>query len=428
MKAHFLGIGGVGMLPLAEIVLARGWEVSGCDLKDSDPLRKLAAKGVEIALTGNDPSHVASHDLLVHTSRLSPAGMREKERAKSAGMRVQTRAELLAGLISHSRTVGVAGSHGKTTTTAMVGHILTEIGWDPSALIGDAFSSRVGAGSTLVAELDESDASLPLHRPEIAIVTNVELDHQDYFQDLEALRRCFDAFLDGLPEGGLPILCADDPWLSQRRGSRRLTYGFAPEADYRCHSGGQIDRGGRPLARLKLRVPGQHNLQNATAALAVAVELGVEPVQAAEALASFAGARRRLERLGAWRGATIYDDYGHHPTEVRVTVEAARELPHRRLLLLFQPHRYSRYMAMREDFLPVFAAADRTLITEIYGAGEENPDSVSSASLAAEASCDFVPTLEDARIWLENEVNEGDLVLLMGAGNIRSLGEKLAQE
>jgi UDP-N-acetylmuramate--alanine ligase len=425
---HLLGIGGVGSAPLAEILLARGWRVSGCDARETDETRLLASRGARIVIGEHDPSHIEGQDLLVHTTRLSPAARREKEAAEAAGVTVWSRPRLLAELVATHDSIGIAGTHGKTTTTAMVGHVLMAEGCDPSLLIGDGRSSRVGGGRTLVAELDESDRTLTLHHPRVAVVTNVEFDHGDYYRDLDDVMGVFTTFLDGLPDDGLALLCADDPWLCERRTrARRLTYGYAEGADYRCFPGGEVERAGRRLVQLHLRVPGRHSLQNATAALAVAVERGIAAEMAAGALASFTGAKRRMERLGCWRGAVLYDDYGHLPTEVRVTVQAMREVAHRRLVLVFQPHRYSRYLETREELPPALAEADRTLVTEIYGAGEPNPDGVSSAELAAAAGCDFAPDLDAARTWLEREVRAGDLVLLMGAGNIRSIGDELAQ-
>jgi UDP-N-acetylmuramate--alanine ligase len=430
-RIHLLGVGGVGSAPLAEILLARGCRVSGCDVRETAETRALAEKGARIVIGENDPVHVEGQDVLVHTTRLGPAARREKEAAEQAGLTVLNRPQLLSELVAAHDSIGIAGTHGKTTTTAMIGHVLVAAGWDASLLVGDGRSSRVGAGPALVAELDESDRTLPLHRPRLAVVTNVEFDHGDYYRDLEDVRRCFTAFIEGLPGDGLALLCADDPWLRDRAegaaGARRLTYGYAEHAGYRCHPGGEVERDGRRLARLRLRVPGRHSLQNATAALAVAVERGVAPDAAAAALASFTGAKRRMERLGSWRGAVLYDDYGHLPTEVRVTVNALRELPHRRLVLVFQPHRYSRYLEARDQLVPAVAEADRTLVTEIYGAGEPNPGGVSSAGLARAAGCGFAPDLPAARAWLEREVRAGDLVLLMGAGDIRSLGDELAQ-
>jgi UDP-N-acetylmuramate--alanine ligase len=308
----------------------------------------------------------------------------------------------------------------------MVGHMLRECGQDPTMLVGDGGSSRVGEGP-LVAELDESDKSLPLHRPGTAIVTNVEFDHGDYYRDLADVQATFAEFLSGLPADGLAVICADDEWLrAQAPAVRRVTYGYAEDAGYRCRPDGTVEREGRVLARIRLGVPGRYTLQNATAAFAVAVEGGIDPERAAAALGSFRGAKRRLERLGTWRDAVLYDDYGHLPTEVRVTIDAVRELPHRRVLFVFQPHRYSRYLETRDQLCAATAAADRVLITEIYAAGETNPGGVSSIELAGQEGCEYAADLGAARTWLEREVDAGDLVLLMGAGNIRTLGDELA--
>jgi UDP-N-acetylmuramate--alanine ligase len=409
------------------VLLARGDEVSGCDARASAATRSLEARGVEVVIGAHDPEHVRNQDMLVYTTRLSPAGRREKEAAELAGARVLSKPELLAELIAASETVGIAGTHGKTTTTAMIGHVLAEAGRDPTVLVGDGGSSRISAGRLLVSELDESDTTLPMHRPQVAVVTNVEFDHGDYFDGLEAYRRTFTSFLDGLRSGSLAVTCHDDPWLRDRQvPGRRVTYGFAEDADFRCHEGGRVEHHGRCVAELRLLLPGRHTLQNATAALAATMGLGVDPAVAAAALNTFAGARRRMERLGAWRGAVFYDDYGHHPTEVRVTLAALRELPHRRLVLVLQPHRYSRYRDEEAAFVPSVAGADLVLVTEIYGAGEPNPGGVTSAALARAVGGDFAPDLAAARRWLEREVGEGDLVLLMGAGDIRSLGDELA--
>jgi UDP-N-acetylmuramate--alanine ligase len=427
-KAHLLGIGGAGMSPIAEVLLARGWQVSGCDERESASTRALVDQGAQIWTSGHDPGHIRGQDLFVHTSRLNPAAQRERDAASRAGARVLMRAEMLAELVAASRSIGVAGTHGKTTITAMVGHILRVAGLDPIVLVGDGRSSRVGSGDVLAAELDESDAKLPLYRPQVAVVTNVEFDHSDFFVDLQAVQDSFRSFLTGLPSQARVITCADDPWLrEQPLQVDRITYGFAAGATYCVRPEGKIELAGGHSVPLRLAVPGRHNLQNAAAAVAAAAEVGVSPEAAAAALTSFAGAKRRLERLGTWRGATIYDDYGHLPAEVNVTVEAARELPHRRLILIFQPHRYSRYVDLWEQFAPPLGTADRTVVTEIFAAGETNPNGVSAAGLAARAGATFVADLEEARSWLEREVQEGDLVLLMGAGDIRRLGDELAQ-
>jgi UDP-N-acetylmuramate--alanine ligase len=426
-RVHVVGIGGVGVSAIAELLLARGALVSGCDGRASPVTTYLTEQGAQIVIGSHDPAHVAGQDLLVHITRLGPAAQREKEAAEAAGVEVLNRPQLLSELVAAADAVGIAGTHGKTTTTAMIGHLFREVGRDGTLLVGDGGSSRVGAGDLLVAELDESDRTLPLHRPRTAVVTNVEFDHGDYFRDLDDVRASFRAFLDGLPAGALALLCADDPWLAaQPAAVRRLTYGYDAAADYRCHPDGRVERDGRTIAELRLLVPGKLTRQNATAALAVACEHGVAPDRAAAALGSFRGAHRRMERLGRWRGAVLYDDYGHLPTELRVTVAALRELRYGRVVLVFQPHRFSRYLESRDGLAEAVREADLACVTEIYAAGEANPGGVTSAELASRAGCAFAADLGEARWWLEREVREGDVVLLMGAGDIRSLGDGLA--
>jgi UDP-N-acetylmuramate--alanine ligase len=442
---HLLGIGGAGVSALARVFLARGDHVTGCDVHESDTTRALAAEGATVCI-GHDPAHVVvglageRPRLLVHTTPVRGAGVAELEAARRAGVEVRTRAETLAGLIAASESITVAGTHAKTTTTFMVGHILTAAGLDPSVLVGDGASSRAGRGRLLVAEADESDGTLAMHRPTHGVLTSVDYDHPNHFASIEEVDRLFRAYLGVIP--GTAVVCADYPRaLAMPVGGRRVTYGFAASADYRCEavattvgSGacespnrGRVWRGGAPLVEIQLKVPGWHNLQNATGALATTVELGVGPEPAAAALATYPGARRRLERLGVWRGATVYDDYGHNPGKVRATLDAARGLPHRRLVLVFQPHRYSRVQAMRDQFVESLCGADVVIVTEIYAAGEENPGGVSGADLAGRLPGGrFAPDLAGARAALEGLVEEGDLVLLMGAGDIRKLGDELA--
>lgn len=425
---HFMGIGGSGVSALARAFLARGAVVSGCDTRESHTTRQLAAEGARVSL-GHDPAHVRGQDTLVYIGTIHSQSP-EVRAARAAGLRVLTRAEMLAELIGESEGVMVAGTHGKTTVTYMAGHVLTAAGLDPTVLVGDGSSSRVGRSRWLVAEGDESDGSLALHRPRHGILTSVEFDHPDHFADLGQIGDLFRRFLAAIP--GVTVVCGDyDRLAGMPSGGRRVTYGVSAGADYRCvETGGgrfTVERGDRPLADLRLVVPGAHNRLNATGALALAVELGVAPDVGAAALASFQGARRRMERLGTWRGATVYDDYGHHPTKVRVTLAAARELDHRRLVLVFQPHRYSRYQALRAEFAESLRGADALVVTEIYPAGEKNPGGVSGAELAGLVpGARFAPDLSAAREHLEALVKPGDLVLVMGAGDIRSLGDELA--
>jgi UDP-N-acetylmuramate--alanine ligase len=427
---HLLGIGGAGVSALARVFLARGDAVSGCDIRESETTRALVAEGAEVLL-GHDPAHVEGKDLVVYSPAVK-GGSAELEAAHASGVRVLTRAEMLSELIAGSESIAVAGTHGKTTVTFMVGHVLAAAARDPSVLVGDGLSSRAGRGPWLVAEADESDGSLALHRPRHALLTSVEFDHPDHFRDLEEVDRLFRDFLSVVP--GISVVCADyERVLAMPVGGRRVTYGFAAESDYRCEAIGErmfhVLRGGEPLVELKLQVPGRHNRQNATGALAMAVELGVDPKVAATALAGFPGAHRRMERLGTWRGASVYDDYGHHPTKVRETLAAARELGHRRLILVFQPHRYSRFKALRDDFAISLQAADAVVVTEIYPAGEQNPGGLSAVDLAMKVpGARFAPDLGSARQHLEELVGEGDLVLVMGAGDVWKLGDELANE
>jgi UDP-N-acetylmuramate--alanine ligase len=429
MRVHLLGVGGAGVSALARVFLARGDEVSGCDVRESATTRQLAAEGVRVAI-GHDAAHAAGQEALVYSGAIRGAGLVEVAAARAAGARVLSRAEMLAELIAGGESVAVAGTHGKTTVTFMAGHVLAAAGLDPTVLVGDGSSSRAGRGRWLVAEADESDGSLALHRPRHALLTSVEFDHPDHFADLEEVDALFRSFLARVP--GVAAVCADYPRAAaMAAGGRRVTYGFAAGADYRCVEAGdgraRVLLRGEPLAELRLAVPGAHNRQNATGALALAVELGVDPALAAAALASFPGAHRRLERLGTWHGATLYDDYGHHPTKVRATLAAARELGHRRLILVFQPHRYTRYQALREEFADSLRDADAVVVTEIYAAGEENPGGVSAVDLAMRVPrARFAADLGSAREHLEDLVGEGDLVLLMGAGDIWRLGDELA--
>jgi UDP-N-acetylmuramate--alanine ligase len=424
-----MGVGGAGVSALARVFLARGDRVSGCDARESITTRLLAAEGVTVAI-GHDPGHACGQDVLVYSGAVRGAGLDEIAAARAAGTRVLTRAEALAELIAGSESVAVAGSHGKTTVTFMAGHVLAAAGWDPTVLVGDGSSSRAGASRWLVAEADESDGSLALHRPRHAVLTSVEFDHPDHFRDVEEVDALFRAFLARVP--GVAVVCADYPRAAAMpAGGRRVTYGFAGDADYRCAvddvGRARVVRRGRPVAELRLPVPGDHNRQNATGAIALAAELGVEPAVAAEALATFPGAHRRLERLGTWRGAAVYDDYGHHPTKVRATLAAARELGHRRLVLVFQPHRFTRYRALRDEFADSLRGADAVIVTEIYGAGEDDPGDLSAADLAMRVPrARFAPDLGSAREHLEELVGDGDLVLVMGAGDIRRLGDELA--
>jgi UDP-N-acetylmuramate--alanine ligase len=423
-----MGVGGAGVSALARVFLARGDEVTGCDVRESDTTAALEDAGVRISI-GHDPEHVLFQDLLVYSGAIKSSA--ELDAAKAMGVKVLSRAEMLAELIAESDSIAVGGSAGKTTVTHMTGHILTEAGFDPTVLVGDGSSTRAGRSQWLVAEVDESDGSLVLHHPKRAIVTNIEFDHPDHFKDVEAVQEVFAQFVANLPADGVAVLNADDERTrSLATPARRITYGFSAGADYRCDDQRPfaIHHSGRELGRVNLRQPGRHNVQNATAAAAMALELGVSFEDVAGALARFPGAHRRLEFLGVFQGAAVYDDYAHHPTKVRATLQAAREMRHRRLIVVFQPHRYSRLAALIEDFSRSFRDADRVLVVDVYSAGESNPTGIQARDLA-----DLIPngiyvgSFERARETLVGLVGPDDVLLLMGAGDIRKLGDELAQ-
>jgi len=428
MKVHLMGIGGAGVSALARVFLARGDEVSGCDVKESDTTAALEDAGVRIFI-GHDPEHVLFQDLLVYSGAIKASP--ELDAARAMGVKVLSRAEMLAELINESDSIAVGGSAGKTTVTHMTGHILTEAGFDPTVLVGDGSSARAGRSKWLVAEVDESDGTLVLHHPKRAIVTNIEFDHPDHFKDVEEVSDLFARFVAGLPADGVAVLSADDERTrSLETPAKRITYGFSQDADYRCGEGRPfaIHHGGHELGRVNLRQPGRHNVQNATAAAAMALELGVSFTDVAGALERFPGAHRRLEFLGVFQGAPVYDDYAHHPTKVRATLQAAREMRHRRLIVVFQPHRFSRLAALIRDFSRSFTGADRVLVLDVYSAGEDNPTGIQARDLA-----DLIPngiyvgSFERAREALEGLVGRDDVLLLMGAGDIRKLGDELAQ-
>ena len=428
MKVHLMGIGGAGVSALARVLAARGDEVSGCDTRESDTTAELEDMDIRVEL-GHDPEHVLFQDLLVYSGAIKSSP--ELDAARAMGVRVVTRAEMLAELIAERDSIAIGGSAGKTTVTYMIGHILTEAGYDPTVLVGDGSSSRAGRSQWLVAEVDESDGSLVLHHPKRAIITNIELDHTDHFKDVGAVRDLFAQFVAGLPDDGLAVLCADDERASTLESrARRITYGFSAEADYRCGEGRPfaIHHEGRELGTINLRQPGRHNVQNATGAAAMALECGVSFSDVAGALSRFPGAHRRLEFIGLFQGAVVYDDYGHHPTKVRATLQAARELRHRRLIVVFQPHRYSRLSSLMHDFSRAFTGADRVLLLDVYSAGEDNPTGVQATDLAdLLPNGSYVGDFQGARQALESLVGPDDLVLLMGAGDIRKLGDELAQ-
>ncbi|ROR29685.1 UDP-N-acetylmuramate--L-alanine ligase [Inmirania thermothiophila] len=449
-RIHMVGIGGAGMSGIAEVLLNLGYEVSGSDLHEGAATRRLAGLGATIRY-GHDAAHVGEADVVVVSSAVGEDNP-EVAAARAARIPVVPRAEMLAELMRFRYGVAVAGTHGKTTTTSLVASLLAEGGLDPTFVIGGRLNSagthaRLGTGRYLVAEADESDASFLYLNPVVAVVTNIDADHMGtYGGDFAALQRTFVQFLHRLPFYGLAVLCADDPGVRgilAEVSKPVLTYGIEAAADLRAEAVRQEGLRSRFRVRLpgdgavldvELALPGRHNVLNALAAIAVAHELGVAPEAMRRALAGFQGIGRRFQVTEARGGAVILvDDYGHHPREIRATLAAARAAwPGRRIVLAFQPHRYSRTRDLFEDFAEVLGEADVLVLGEVYAAGEAPIPGVDGRSLARAVRARgrvepvFVAEVEALPEVLAGLVREGDVVLTMGAGSIGRIAEGLA--
>jgi len=448
---HFVGIGGSGMSGIAEVLLNLNYEVQGSDLKASDATRRLEDLGATVAL-GHRAENVDGADVVVVSSAVD-ASNPEVARALERRIPVVKRAEMLGELMRFRYSVAVAGTHGKTTTTSLVASVLAEGGLDPTYVIGGrlksaASNARLGAGQYLVAEADESDASFLHLQPVIAIVTNVDADHLGtHGGDFEKLKASFVEFLHNLPFYGLAVVCLDDAntaALIPQIARPFLSYGFDERADIRAvdverhatQTRFTVRRPGEPPLPITLNLPGRHNVLNALAAIAVATELEVEDAAIQRALAHFQGIDRRLQWLGdidtsAGR-ITLVDDYGHHPTEIAATVEATRQgWPGRRLVLAFQPHRYSRTRDLLDDFARVLADLDVLLVAEVYAAGEAPIPGADAKSLCRAIRSRggvepvLVDRMEELPTALAAIVRDGDVVLSMGAGNVGAVAHEL---
>jgi len=446
-RLHFVGIGGVGMSGIARICLEMGQRVSGSDLAESILTRQLEDMGAEVhighdaALVGDDVSALVISTAIGQTNPEVQAAIRKN-------IPIIHRGRYLARLMEHKDGIAIAGAHGKTTTTAMIAQILEKSGMDPAFLVGAYVKSlttnaKWGKGQYMVAEADESDGSFLYLNPKIVLVTNIEDDHLDYYGSQEKLNEAFVRFINNTPEDGAAVLCMDNPALVQLlprlTNKRRLTYGTSPGVwlrgdNIRCERGlmkAEVYCEDQLLGTVQLKVPGRHNILNALGAIAVGLECGLEFSQMAKILEDFSGAHRRFEWIGMAGGIRIFDDYAHHPTEIKATIDAARLLNPGRIIVVFQPHRYTRTFLLADEFGDSFTAADELIILPIYSAGEKPMEGVSSDLIAQAVSrkTDKVPVQ-----WTEfTEVVEnllaklqpGDLVLTLGAGNIGKLGPQL---
>ena len=445
---HFVGIGGIGMCGLAELLHNQGYRISGTDLREGASVERLRGLGVDVVI-GHAAERLGDADVVVYSSavRANNPELQEAARRKIA---VIPRAEMLAEVMRLKEGIAVAGSHGKTTTTSLVAHVLAAAGLDPTAVIGgrvlapDASptTTRLGAGDLLVAEADESDGSFLRLAPVIGVITNIDPEHLDHYGSYAALEEAFVAFANRVPFWGLTVLCLDHPGVQAivpKMTRRTVTYGFASQANlvaWDARSEGQgmrfsVRRRDETLGEVMLALPGRHNVQNALATLAVALELEVPFPLAAEALASFGGIERRFERKGSARGVTLVDDYAHHPAEIRATLEAAREIHDGRIVVAFQPHRYTRTRDLWDDFTAAFNHADVLLVTEIYAAGEPKLPGIETTQLVdairahGHRDVHFVRDLDELPQRVASITRPGDLLVTLGAGNISTAGQRI---
>ncbi len=445
-RFHFVGAGGIGMSGIAEVLLNLGYEVTGSDVKLSPTTERLSRLGARIS-EGHRAENVSGAQALVVTSAVSRDNP-ELAEARRLQIPIIPRGELLAELMRLKFGVAVAGSHGKTTTTSMTATILSHAGLDPTVVVGGRVgtmggsNARVGQSDLLVVESDESDGSFLKLAPIVAVVTNIDREHLDHYADLATIRAAFVDFVNKVPFYGAAIVCIDDenvqgilPCVTRRV----ITYGESAIADARivnASSGvGGSDFGlvwrGEDLGRFRLNVPGMHNVKNATAAIAVALELNVPVAAIREGLATFTGVDRRFQRKGEAGGVTVIDDYGHHPTEVKATLEAARLQGFRRLHALFQPHRYTRTAHLMEDFARSFHAADAVYVMDIYAASETPIEGVSGEALVARLrdyghrNAEYVGSMEAGIARIAQAVQPGDAVITLGAGSVSQAGEPL---
>lgn len=445
---HFVGVGGIGMSGLAEILRTLRFDVSGSDLKEGETTRRLARLGVRIDV-GHRAQNIEGADVVVYSSAIQATNP-ELLQARRAGVPVVSRAEMLAELMRVKYGVAIAGSHGKTTTTSLVATILSAAGFDPTVVVGGRMAAlgsnaRLGEGDLLVAEADESDGSFLRLTPTIAVVTNIDPEHLDHYGTHDRLKEAFVEFVEKVPFYGLAVLCLDHPdvqLMLPRVMRRHVTYGLSPQADY---SARQVEYAGtsvrfsayrrsEPLGEFSLRMPGIHNVLNALAAIAVADELAVPIDVLKESLAQFHGVARRFTVVGDIEGVALVDDYGHHPAEIRATLAAARRAYNGRVIAVFQPHRYTRTQNLFDEFARAFNDCDELLVVPVYAAGEPPIAGVSAERLAeaiATHGHHNVRYFDDLTVVAETlagDLKEGDVIVALGAGDVNKVLRLVQQQ
>ncbi len=451
---HFVGVGGAGMCGIAEVLLNQGYSITGSDIKESENTKRLASMGAKIFI-GHDASNAEEADVVVYSSAIDTKNP-ELSAAISEAKPLIARAEMLAELMRYRHSIAIAGTHGKTTTTSIVASVLAEAGFDPTFVIGGLLNSagtnaRLGESRYLVAEADESDASFMHLQPMVAVVTNIEADHMStYGGDFENLKKYFVDFLHNLPFYGLVVLCIDDPTVREilpRISRPKITYGFSEDADFRIENLRQHERitefdvyrkDKQEFISISLGMPGKHNALNAAAAVVIACDEGIEDKDIQNGIKNFSGVGRRFDVQGEFEieGGSILliDDYGHHPTEVAATIRALRDgWPDNRLVMIYQPHRYSRTKDLYEDFVDVLCETDVLLLLEVYSAGEKKIPGADSRSLCrsirlrGKVDPVYVRNESDVHEILKDLLLPGDIVLTQGAGSVGTLAKQLAK-
>ena len=445
---HILGIGGIGMSAIAEILRAQGYTVQGTDQRDSANVNRLRAKGIKVFI-GHRPENIDGARYIVISTAVKD-GNPELEAARARGLPVIRRAEILAELMRLYATISVTGTHGKTTTTSLIAHVLKDTGLEPTVITGGIINdwgsnARLGAGPWMVVEADESDGTFVKIPTQIGVVTNIDPEHLDYFGSVERMHREYAAFFNNIPFYGLAVTCIDHPIardMIQRLGLRRdgrrlLTYGVSPDADLRlvaaridgtrtildAELGIRVAGGPRRIEGWSVPVPGEHNALNALAAIAVCTEAGLSDDAISGSLARFAGVKRRFQPTGTWNGITIYDDYGHHPVEIAAVLKAARAGAKGRVIAIVEPHRYSRVKDLFAEFAACFDNADAVIVAPLYSAGEAPIAGIDHRTLAAaitkagHASVATVDSERDLAPAVRTLARSGDMVLCFGAGN-----------
>ncbi|MCL2102781.1 MAG: UDP-N-acetylmuramate--L-alanine ligase [Syntrophorhabdaceae bacterium] len=448
LPIHFVGIGGIGMSGIAELLLNLGYRVSGSDLRFSEITERLSTFGASIQL-GHAAENVPADGHVVVISSAVRADNPEVIEAQRRKIPVIPRAEMLAELMRMKYGIAIAGTHGKTTTTSMVATVLATAGWDPTTVVGGKLNSlgsnaKLGQGDFLIAEADESDGSFLKLSPTVAVVTNIDLEHLDFYSGIGQIKETFLSFINKIPFYGFAVLCVDHPNVQELLPSVAktvVTYGFSRHADYCAENltyEGMENRfnvicRGELLGEMTLRLPGRHNVSNALAAVAVAVELGVPLEEVRQGLLEYAGVARRFQWKGGKGGVTVIDDYAHHPAEIRATLTAAREIwPNRRIVAGFQPHRYSRTQALFKEFISAFNEADVLLLFDVYSAGEEPIKDAASDCLCeairehGHKGASYIGKAVEAEDAVRSVLKPGDIFMTMGAGDVWKLGESVA--